>query len=225
MSPTYLTVLKTALVEGIKVVFDQDYPEPDFRGIHASIEYPVEQTDYPGIWVDYSDTAALQIAGIHHREKGPVSADGTSQRIFTRWKFTGYASFTVVALTSLERDRLYDEIVRVMAFGQDVDNVSDFRNYVESNDLVAMNFDFDQIEVGGNAAAPGTPWGTDDIVYERSINMEVIGEFVSDGKTRSLVPLSSIVTYPYVPTVEENPAPGVGDDGYPATGVALTTWQ
>ena len=175
MSPTYLTVLKTALVEGIKVVFDQDYPEPDFRGIHASIEYPVEQTDYPVIWVDYSDTAALQIAGIHHREKGPVSADGTSQRIFTRWKFTGYASFTVVALTSLERDRLYDEIVRVMAFGQVVDNVSDFRPYVTINDVLELNFDFDTFTVGVNASALTQLGGPSDTDSERTIHMAASG--------------------------------------------------
>lgn len=188
----YLTHLLTTLVEATKTTFDGTYPEPDFRGVHVSMEYPIKPQDYPSIWVDYEDTQQLQIAGVKHRELTPIT-DGL--RPFTRWRFGGYASFTVVALTSLECARLYDEMVRVMAFGQNTDapQVSEFRQYIESNEFIACNFDFDQIQPRGTAAAPGTPWGTDEIIYERSINMEVIGEFVSNGSTQVLVPLSAVV--------------------------------
>jgi len=189
----YLTVLKTALVEALLTTFDEDYPEPDFRRVHASMEYPVDAQHYPGIWVDYDDTAQLQIAGINHRELSVPGPSG-AVRQFTRWRFAGVASFTCVALSSLECARLYDEMVRVMAFGRsnDAPAVSEFRSYVEANEFIAMNFDFDQIQPRGNAAAPGTPWGTDEIIYERGLDMEVIGEFVSDGSTQALVPLSQV---------------------------------
>lgn len=187
----YLTHTKTMLVEAMKRTFDQEYPEPDFRSARVSIEYPVEPQHYPGIWVDYEDTAPLQIAGINHRETTDGNTDGVV-RPFTRWKFSGYASFTVVALTSLERDRLFDEVVRVLAFGLEAPQIQEFRTYIENNEYVAVNFDFDQIEVRGNAASPGTPWGTDEFIYERTINMEMIGEFVSEVSTGTLVPLSRI---------------------------------
>lgn len=190
----YLVHLKTALVEAIKTTFDAAYPEPDFQNIWCSIEYPVQPQNFPGIWVDYEDNGEVHIAGINHVEfSDPVN--DTYQR-YTRWRFSGYAQFTVMALSSLERDRLYDEMVRVLAFGNysaDDPAINKFRSYIENNDFIAVNFDFDQIDPTGNAASPGTPWGTDEIVYERTINMELIGEFVSDGQTLALVPLSKVV--------------------------------
>lgn len=195
----YLTLLKAMLVDAIKQTFNEDYPVKDFQGIHCSIEYPIDKMAYPGIWVDYTDTGNLMIAGINHREYSDEAADGTRKR-YTRWRFSGYAQFTVVALSSLQRDRLYDELVRIMAFGNapqgggtDLNIINRFRQIVESNEFIACNFDFDQIEPTGNAAAPGTPWGSDEIIYERSLNMEVIGEFVSDGETLALVDLAKVI--------------------------------
>lgn len=188
----YMTVLKTALVEALRQCFDQDYPEEDFRDINCGIEFPAEEQDYPGIWVTYSDTAPLVNAGIDHHEFTDPSLPEGYVRRFSRWRFTGTASFTVVALSSLERDRLYDELVRVIAFAREVDQVPEFRAYIESNEFVAMNGNFDEISVGGNSAAPGTPWGTDEYIYEITLNIDVLGEFVSDGSTGSLAPLSLI---------------------------------
>lgn len=188
----YLTHLKAMLVTGITRTFDADFPEPDFRNIHCSIEYPVEAAAYPGIWVDYEDQAPLTIAGIDHAEFTEAGNEGY-RRKFTRWKFAGLAQFTVVALTSYERDRLYDELIRTMAFTRMTDQVTEFRQYVENNDLIAANMDFDTIESRGNAASPGTPWGTDEIIYERTISMQIIGEFISEGSTGSIIPLKRII--------------------------------
>src|SRR3954453_4451835 len=104
--------LLTTFVEATKMTFDSTYPEADFRDIHVSMEYPIKKEDYPSIWVDYEDTAQLQIAGVKH---GGLTApvDEGLVRPFTRWRFSGSASFTVVALTSLECAGLFDEMVRV----------------------------------------------------------------------------------------------------------------
>lgn len=187
----YLTVLKTALVQALRECFDADYPEEDFRNILASIEFPEDEQSYPSIWVSYSDTAPLISAGIDHHEFTTPNDAGFVRR-FTRWRFTGTAQFTVVALSSLERDRLYDELVRVIAFARESDQVPEFRSYIEANEFVAMNGNFDEITIGGNSAAPGTPWGTDEYIYEITLNLDVIGEFISDGSTGSLAPLSMI---------------------------------
>jgi hypothetical protein len=210
---SYLARLKTMLVEGIKETFDAQYPVQDFRDVHCSIEWPADKMNYPGIWVDYEDTGKLSIAGVDHKEFGE-NQDGTFIP-FTRWRFSGYASFTITALTSRERDRLYDELVKVFAFGRQDPLRARFRQHVESNDFIAANFDFDEIEPRGNAAAPGTPWGTDEIIYERTINMEVIGEFVSDNTSGNLAPLSKVVLSSVVALgPDEDPAevtvPGFG---------------
>lgn len=204
---SYLTHLKGMLVQGIKETFDDSYPEPNFRKVHCSIEYPVDAMNYPGIWVDYADTDKLRIAGVDHQEQ-EVLSDGNFLP-YTRWRFGGYASYTITALTSLECDRLFDELVKVFAFGRQDPARARFRAFVESNDFIAANFDFDEIEPRGNAAAPGTPWGTDEIIYERTINMEVIGEFVSSNATGELVPLSKIILDPVQVLGPNDPDPAM----------------
>lgn len=200
----FLVKLKTVLTEAMKRTFDADFPEPDFRNLRVGIEFPAEPQDYPGIWVDFTPNVELAIAGIAHVEH-EFGDDGVA-RPYTRWRYGGMASYTCVALTSLERDRLFDEMVRVMAFGQEESPTSEFRAYIESNEFIGVNFDFDQVSISGFAATPGTPWGTDDMIYEATIQMECVGEFVSDGATGTLQPLTAIVVHPYS-NQEPDPVP------------------
>jgi hypothetical protein len=213
----YLAPLKTMLVEALKETFDERYPEEHFRGVHVSIEYPIEKMHYPGIWVDYDDMDKLRIAGVDHQEFDEVH-DPAGFSPFTRWRFGGYVSYTVAALTSWERDRLYDELVTTFAFGRQNPERSRFRHYIENNDFIAANFDFDEIEPKGNVAAPGTPWGTDEIIYERTVNMEVIGEFVADNENGTLAPLSAII-------LTQSVAQGPGEEPVEQMSTRLTDWH
>lgn len=198
----YLVPLKTLLTDAMRRTFDGDYLNEQFRDLHVSIEFPDDRQHYPGLWVDYEPSGELERMGIGHYEY-----DGsTTGRRYTRWKFQGHATYTIAALTSLERDLLYDEVVRVMAFGNEAESTSEFRAYIESNDLIACNFDFDQIDTRGSAASPGTPWGTDEIIYEITVAMEVIGEFVSDSMSATLLPLSAIETLAFT-LREGDPSP------------------
>ena len=141
---------------------------------------------------------SLQVAGVGHIEYADPSAEGNTRRI-SRWRFQGEASFTVVAMSSLERDRLHDEMIRVMAFGQEQSSTSEFRAYIESNEFLAVNFDFDEIDTRGFAATMGTPWQTDEMIYEAEIAMECFGEFIADDQTGTLIPLSAIDFIPLAP--------------------------
>lgn len=199
----YLVPLKTLLTEAIKTTFDAEYPVAEFRDLHASIEFPFEKQNYPGLWVDYNPVGSLQIAGVNHYEYAQDEGSPTARR-YTRWYFKGHATFTVVALTSLERDRLYDEMVRVMAFGREDAATSQFRSYIEDNEFLAVNFDFDEIGSGGFANTLGTPWQTEEMIYEAEVSMECFGEFVSDNEGASLVPLSEVEVIPYG-TFESDP--------------------
>lgn len=204
----YIAPLKTLLVEAIKGTFDSVYPVAKFRSINTSLEYPVDVQDYPSLWIDYEDTQPLQRAGVAHVEvKNPLT--GSTVAPFTRWRFQGYVSVTTVALTSLERDELFDEVVRVVAFGNEDTIVGRFKERIANNDLIAANLQLDKIDVRGSAAAPGTPWGTDELIYERSLNLEIIGEFVPDPSTGTLVPLSRIevIANEFLPGDPGNPFP------------------
>lgn len=191
----YITPVKTILTEALKQTFDISYPEPDFRNVHIDIEYPIDQQDYPSIWIDYEDTQDLIKAGIAHVETvDPVTH--SARPPFTRMRFQGYISITVVAMTSLERDRLFDEVVRVVAFGNEDATLGRFRAYINNNDLIAFNINTDKIQPRGAAAAPGTPWSTDELMYERTLNLEMIGEFIPDPAAGTLLNISKIVLIP-----------------------------
>jgi hypothetical protein len=188
------------LTNGMKATFDNEYPVADFRDLTVSMEFPARKEDYPSIWVGWSPSGSVQTAGVGHKEYGdPTGGDGPEVE-FRRWRFSGTATFTIVALTSLERDRLADEVIKVLAFGgESIDGREDFRGYLESNEFIGMNADFDQIEQQGVAETPGTPWGTDEVIYEITLGLRCLGEFVSAGQG-DLVPLSAINVIPYVTT-------------------------
>lgn len=221
MSPIYLVVLKSAVVEALRATFDNGYPEEDFRGVWSSIEFPIAKDAYPGIWVSYDDTDEVSIAGIGHREV--IEDDGGHEHLVTRARFGGVITLTVSALTSLERDRLYDELIRTLIFARMEPEVSTFRDKIEHNDLIAVNMDFDKLKVGGDAAAAGTPWGTDEMIYERSVSLNCLGEFISS--FGGLVRLSRIHAQGYVkgspepewevpdPEDELDPGEGIPEEG------------
>lgn len=209
------------MVEALKATFDSNYPQVDFQNINVDIEYPVQQSQYPGIWVNYEDSAELSIAGINHQEQ-IQNTDG-SFSIGTRWRFQGVVTLTVVALSSLERDRLYDEVVRTYAFGGYNQSLSVFRQKIEQNDFIGMNFNFDDMQPTGDAAAPGTPWQTSEIIYEKSLSVDVIGEFVSNPDTQTLAALSSIIGAFYVEGTTPPPFPD-DPNATPETTRRYSTW-
>lgn len=169
------------------------------------------QADYPGVWVDFNPRGDLQIAGIAHAEYAEDENTGLGRK-FTRWIFQGEATFTVVALTNRERDRLFDELVRIIAFGREHPETSEFRDYIESHEFIAMHPNFDNMGQRGFNASPGTPWGSNDVIYEGEVALALQGEFYSDLEAAgTLAPLSQIRGYPYLGT-EGDPDPWDDDE-------------
>jgi len=216
---SYVTLVKTTVVNAILGTFDTQYPVQQFQGVRASIEYPIKEQDYPGIWVDYDDTGDLTRAGIAHLEHHDPST-GLLVPEFTRWRFAGAATFTIVAMTSLERDRLFDELVNVIAFGSQDPVRGRFRQFIDANPYVIIEANYDTLTVGGSAASPGTPWGSDEIVYERTVSLDMIGEFFPDMATGTPVLLSRVqIDFPE-PTLPGD-APLIGEP----SGPGVTNWH
>lgn len=197
----YIRTIKTLAVNSVQQTFDINYPEPDPDGgqqpSYVSVEFPVEKAHYPGIWVDYED-AMLQAIAINHIE---LNAD---MQPLTRWKFQGHTTFTIVSFSSNERDMIYDELIAQIAFAAQSDAPSTFRQYIENNALVNTTWSYDVIESRGNSAGPGTPWGSNEWVYERTFALQVTGDFATDPATGSLVPLKEIII---TGTPEDGPGP------------------
>jgi hypothetical protein len=206
--PGFLRLIKTGAVGALQASLTFIYPENDAAGgakkPYVSMDYPRSPGNYPGVWVDF-EVSLLQIAGIDHIEMLP---DGS---VLTRWRFQGYITFTVIALdNSNECDGLYDQVIALTAFAAQSSYPSAFRTAVEENPLVATTWIFDKIEGRGQSSAPGTPWGSDEIVYERGLALQVVGEFVTNPLTTALVDLREIIvtaqpdnedTSPYIATI------------------------
>ncbi len=196
----YLQNLMTVITEALQASM-RHHPVPEFRDAHVSMEYPFEQVNYPGIWIGWNTTLPLQNAGVGHIE-WYKDASGRFGEV-RRWYFQGTMGFTIMAMTSLERARFHDELIRIIAFSQDNPQRT-FRDYIlgsgqidgKTNDLLAVTPNFDTIDTRNMAETPGTPWDTSEIVYEVTVSLDAVGEFVSD-PTGRLVPLSKIVLKDY----------------------------
>jgi hypothetical protein len=197
----YTTHVNALMVKALRDTFDADFPQDDFRNIKISTEYPALAVDYPGIWVTFEPTGALRTAGIGHVEH--LSVDGGFQEV-RRWRFAGRVSLTVMALSGLERYRLFDELVKVIAFSQLGDERSTFRTIIEQHPLVQLVVNWDEIDQSGFGASQGTPWGSDEIIYEATAQIEVIGEFISD-LSATIVPFTGMDVFNWIPPTETDP--------------------
>ncbi|THA72577.1 hypothetical protein E6R60_26985 [Streptomyces sp. A0642] len=205
----YVTKVKTLGIEALHAAFDDQYPVAEFRGLHASLEYPVKAVQLPEVWLRYSDTDPLRQSGVAHAENTHPDS-GAKVQPYTRWRFQGSWEFVVVALSSVERDRVYDELIATIAWSGFDSKRGRFRQYLENNDLIDLTIRTDQIESTGENAEPGTPWGTDEVLYERTLNVDLIGDFVPDPETGLIVPLSKIQVVPSVDLALDDAARGDG---------------
>ena len=189
----YLAETKTLMRESMRRAFTTTAVAEQFRDLHVSLEFPEKQHEYPSIWVDFSPVGPLEIAGIGHWEQVLVGSSTVQVR---RWRFAGFASYTAAAMSSLERDNLLDEMTRILGAGPGHSGYVAYRGLIEDNPLIGVNIDFDQIEQRGYTSSPGTPWGTDEIIYEGTLAMEVVGEFVAD-PTGALQRIDAVTVLPY----------------------------
>jgi hypothetical protein len=199
--PGFLRAIKSTTADALGACFQLSYPEQDpeggMRRPYVTLSYPVERAHYPGVWTDF-EVSLLQTVGLDHTETDALG------NALTRWRFQGYATFTVVSINNNENDMIWDELVALTAWAAQSDYPSPFRQAVESSPLVATTWTYDTVEMRGGGASPGTPWGTDDVIYERGMALKVVGEFTTSPITMAIVPLAEIVVIGQE-TIEGNP--------------------
>lgn len=194
----YIAELLTTFHSALKQTFDDEYPVAEFRQLTIGLDFPTQKAGYPGIWLDF-EPQELEVAGVGHEEM--IEQDDGSGLKHRRWRFTGRVSMTIVSLASLERFKLFDEVVRIIAFGDTANSRRQFRSIIENSPYIAVSADWDRIRQSGAAVTTGTPWDTDEQIYELTVSMAIQGEFVSDNMTGSLAPLAAIEVVGYSETV------------------------
>ena len=205
----FLEKTTTIFVEAIEAAFDAEHPFEEMRDISVHTEYPIDEASYPGMWVNFVPGGDVRNVGIGHIEYYMTDA---GLKEFYRWQFSGVLDIVVAALSSLERARMADWLAKTIAFGRpDGDGpLSDLRNYVDTNDWIGLRVIWEAFTLNGSAETPGTPWGTDDVVYEITLSLTVEGEVCMDPNTRTIVPLSAIVVADEL-SLEPVEAPPSGD--------------
>lgn len=190
----FLAETKTVVTKAMQTVFGPSYPVGDFQNLWVSIEFPDDIQNYPGVWVSFEVQGNIERGGVDNQFRPPPPsyvANGAPAPPIYLWRAKGVASYTLAAMTSLQRDRLFDEVCKVVTASRDPAH-SSFRALIEDNPLIAIRFDFDQIMVSSITENAGTPWQTMDMIYEATVSMQAEIEFYSDTPTSELVPLRHV---------------------------------
>jgi hypothetical protein len=204
----FLAELLTVLEQGLKKTFTDIYPVHDFRGVHVSLDYPVEEINYPGIWVGFDFTADIGSVGINHKEFiEEIINEQVRFGEVARWRFEGEATFTLAALSSLTRARLLDEVIKTIGFGRLTIDLNPFHKWIDENPLIGVNLNHERLSIRGLTESSPTPWDTDDLIYEVTVAAPCVGEFVST-PSGVLVPLSEVRIYPYAEGTPDPTTPG-----------------
>ena len=162
--------------------------------VTVDMEYPIEKEHYPGIWVQFSFNEIVQ-AGIGHEPllRTVVSEATETEPEVINWEpmrefaFKGRVTLTIVALTSLERDRIADAVITMLAFSRPPDSVitkanedtKQFRQLIDSlatNPYVSLTLNHDQIIPGGQAMTTGVPWDEEIPGYEDTYSFDILGQ-------------------------------------------------
>lgn len=160
-------------------------PDTDSE-VQINLEYPLEEENYPGIWVQFSITK-LNRAGLSHEVW--IKNDNNDWMPIQEWTFTGRVTLNVVALTNKERDRISDALIMMFSFSRTPDLVlrqaskdtQQYRNFLSSlgeSPYISMTVNTDSLGSGGQTAQMGLlPWQQDILVYEDSYSFDLLGQF------------------------------------------------
>ena len=185
---------KRAIVLSLRKAFDNT--EDQFlRRVSGNVEmeYPLEESKYPGVWIGFSFTK-MQLASLdpEHYEEQPNG----SKLHYSLGSFEGVVSLTILSLSSLERDRISDALVQTILFGRRHEVAATFYDDLENNDYVNISVQNGTVRPSGQNTTFGTPWGTEDTVYEDAYNFSIMGQFASRYEDYGLVNLREIRIVP-----------------------------
>jgi hypothetical protein len=186
-----LTIWTEALKAAVKnPLYTPDETHFSLKDIPVLTEYPMTEANYPGLWVNYTMQGDLKNVGIGHVEYVLDDEAGGFREVY-RWHFGGFVELTIGALSNLERALLFDELTRIIAVARvDENNEGVLRETIERNDLIGMSVIWESLTVSGFGESQGTPWGSDDVLYEATITLTTEG--VLDPRTGVLVPLREV---------------------------------
>ena len=180
-----IEAVKRCVITGLRQQFNNTSLESTDQQFYIDIEYPTKETEYPGIWVQFS-IEKLSRAGLGMETW--TQDDGGNWGPIHEWMFTGRITLTTCAITSKDRDRLADVVLANLAYARPPDmviynqstNANQFRGLITAlneNPYVKMTLSTDIIQSGGEQATQGTPWAPNILLYENTFAVDCQGQF------------------------------------------------
>lgn len=213
--------VKTAIVQALRTAMSGTSLFDSGQAVYIDLEYPSVQTQYPGIWVQFSVTK-LNRAGIAHEV--PVQDKNGKWSFVEEWIFTGRVTLTIAALKSRDRDKIADALIMQLAFSRTPERVltkphDDTKRYrslvaaLDANPYIAMTIQTDVLTPGGQQVTQGVPWGDNVLGYEDSYSFDLVGNFNVQFANDGLYILSRINPVPTLMETEQpyNPAQWLGN--------------
>lgn len=215
----YKTYLKQCVVEALQAVFE-DHPDALLRDIKVRLQSSFEEADYPTIVVGFQESS-VNDAGIGHYERvQDTSGQWYKQR---RKHYYGNLTFTISALSTLDRDLISDAFVETVMMSPVREYTNFFltriyepEEFERMKDMPAgsigtahyynlLNLATQKLQPGGDSAVPA-PWGAEDVLlYQTSYSIATFGEVISLPPTVLYTLISKVVPYPYVRPIEPVP--------------------
>lgn len=201
-----ITPTKKLIIRALRATFTALYPNDKMSSMNIDMEYPYKEEHYPGIWVRFSPSK-IQASGLYPNLH-------TADEIYAVWHFEGVVSFTIIALSSKERDLISDGVIEAYAFAALMPTASPFYATIAASDLINMTLQSDVLSPGGQTETVGTPWDDDKIAYEDRYSFEVVGQVRSRVQPSVIFTnLSEIQVGSALTNVTGAPNNLTGDDG------------
>lgn len=209
-SPGPTESLKRAVIVALREAFNQtSLPDANTR-LNIDMEYPLKKIQYPAIWVQFS-LSNLRPAGISHELilKNTDDPTWTNWEPMQEWFFDGRVTLTVLALTSLERDRISDALTAMLSFSRPPTRVlthpskdtAQFRQLMTSlaeNPYISVAINHGSLSPGGQSVTPGVPWDEKVLAYEDTLSFEVFGQYNIVFKNDGTYSLRAVADLPYL---------------------------
>lgn len=156
--------------------------------VTVDMEYPMTKEHYPGVWVNFSFSEMVNAGiGMEILTQTIGDNDEVNWEPVREFQFKGRVSLTIVALTSLERDRLSDAVISMLMFSRPPEYVitkvnedtKQFRQLYASlanNPYISLTLNHDELIPGGQTTTTGVPWDEEIPGYEDTYSFDILGQ-------------------------------------------------
>lgn len=194
----FITAAKIATVEAIESAFAalgnmSSNITKDLVPRSVTIEYPVEEVEWPAIYVQFRPTLT-QYTGLDPDTFAEIITNGD----ITGWEqiregyFEGAFDLQILAMSSEERDKIWETIINFFIMNGMSPGSSAFYSSISANDLISITFAQGSILQVGDTVSPGTPWSPEELTYETTMRIKCVGEFYENKYNVELSPVSSV---------------------------------